>query len=139
MPIIRGFIAKEDEDSEAEVENELNLKLMRNLQENPSRFTVDPALQSVTNDNIPTAKAPIQNFEGINNTYGVYPPDTQGDVGPNHYVQVVNLGFQIFSKTGTSLYGPANLSTIWAGIPPHGMELTMEILLFFMTSKLIAG
>lgn len=117
MPVIRGFVAKEDEDSEAEVENELNLKQLRNLQENPSRFSVDPALQSVANDNIPTAKAPIQNFEGINNTYGVYPPDTQGDVGPNHYVQVVNLGFQIFSKTGTSLYGPANLSTIWAGIP----------------------
>ena len=30
---------------------------------------------------------PIQNFEGVNNVDGVLPPDTEGDVGPNHYVQ----------------------------------------------------
>src|SRR5512134_1911315 len=37
---------------------------------------------------IPT---PIVSFEGIANQWGVYPPDTNGDVGPNHYVQTVNL------------------------------------------------
>jgi len=31
----------------------------------------------------------IQNFEGTNNREGVLPPDTNGDVGPNHYVQYV--------------------------------------------------
>jgi hypothetical protein len=59
--------------------------------------------------------SPIQNWDGINNTFGVYPPDTQGDVGLNHYIQWVNLGFQIWNKTGTSLYGPANGNTIWSG------------------------
>lgn len=116
MPVISGRIVNE-EDNDAEVENELNLVKARNLTENHSPFAVDPALQTTELDNIQVAKAPIQNFDGINNTYGVYPPDTQGDVGPNNYVQVVNLGFQVFSKTGTSLYGPANLSTIWSGIP----------------------
>ncbi|MFL6612086.1 MAG: hypothetical protein ACJ8HF_27970, partial [Pseudomonas sp.] len=58
---------------------------------------------------------PIANFEGIFNLWGGYPPDTSGDVGPNHYVQIVNVGFQIFSKTGTSLYGPANNNTLFAG------------------------
>jgi hypothetical protein len=58
---------------------------------------------------------PIANFEGMFNYWGGYPPDTSGDVGPNHYLQIVNVGFQIFSKTGTSLYGPANNNTIFAG------------------------
>lgn len=56
---------------------------------------------------------PIQNFEGTNNVNGVYPPDTDGDVGPDHYYQMINLSFQIFDKEGNSLYGPADNSTIW--------------------------
>jgi hypothetical protein len=43
------------------------------------------------------------------------PPDTNGDVGPNHYVQTVNMAFQIWNKSGVSLYGPANINTIWLG------------------------
>src|SRR5207253_1067870 len=49
------------------------------------------------------------------NRNGVYPPDTNGDVGPNHFVQIINLSFQIFNKSGVSLYGPANNNTLWSG------------------------
>lgn len=56
-----------------------------------------------------------ENFDGVNNLSGVAPPDTQGDVGPNHYLQMVNSSFQIWDKTGTSLYGPADIITIWDG------------------------
>jgi hypothetical protein len=59
--------------------------------------------------------SPIQNWAGINNLSGVLPPDTQGDVGPSHYIQWVNLYFRIWNKTGTSLYGPALGNTIWTG------------------------
>jgi hypothetical protein len=60
--------------------------------------------------------SPIQNWAGVDNIgYTVRPPDTQGDVGPNHYIQWVNLRFQIWSKAGTSLYGPANGNTLWSG------------------------
>jgi len=31
------------------------------------------------------------------------PPDTNGDVGPNHYLQTVNTGFRVFDKSGTPL------------------------------------
>ncbi|PYL24839.1 MAG: hypothetical protein DMF37_06590 [Verrucomicrobia bacterium] len=31
------------------------------------------------------------------------PPDTNGDVGPNHYVQTVNTGFRVFDKLGNPL------------------------------------
>ena len=54
-------------------------------------------------------------FEGIPNVNAVYPPDTDGDVGPNHYVQMVNLSFQIFNKSGTSLVGPLNNNALWTG------------------------
>src|SRR6185369_15933820 len=56
-----------------------------------------------------------QNFEGGSNLASVYPPDTNGDVGPNHYVQMVNLQYQIWNKSGTSLLGPLNINTLWSG------------------------
>ena len=55
-------------------------------------------------------------FEGVNNVNGVLPPDTNGDVGPTHYVQTVNISFAIWNKTtGSKLYGPANIKTLWSG------------------------
>ena len=61
------------------------------------------------------APRPSVNFDGVGNIDGVYPPDTNGDVGPNHYVQWVNLHFQICNKSGVSLYGPAAGNTLWSG------------------------
>jgi hypothetical protein len=68
--------------------------------------------------------APIQNFEGLSNqdnfnTFGfrVNPPDPVGDVGPNHYVEMVNLVFAVYSKTGARLLGPVDTGTLWAGFP----------------------
>lgn len=58
---------------------------------------------------------PVLSFEGTNNVNGVAPPDTCGDVGPNHYVQAVNLSYQIFDKAGNSLYGPTPLNALWTG------------------------
>jgi len=58
----------------------------------------------------------LQNFEGNSNTQGYDPPDTHGDVGPNHYFQVVNCHYSIYNKTGSVLLGPANTSTIWTGM-----------------------
>ena len=51
--------------------------------------------------------APIQNFDGVSNVNGLAPPDTEGEVGPNHYVQWVNLSFAVYNKTGGLVYGPA--------------------------------
>ena len=58
---------------------------------------------------------PLVNFEGVDNRNGVLPSDTQGDVGPNNYIQMVNLSFQIWDKNGNSLFGPANNSVLWNG------------------------
>jgi len=74
----------------------------------------DPVLQDYETGSRATATID-KNFNGLSNTSGVAPPDTDGDVGPNHYMQMVNLSFQIFNKNGTSVYGPALSSTLWSG------------------------
>lgn len=60
---------------------------------------------------------PITTIEGIGNVNGVYPPDPNGAVGPNHYFQMMNLSFSIYDKQGTKLYGPVANSTLWNGFP----------------------
>jgi uncharacterized repeat protein (TIGR01451 family) len=54
-------------------------------------------------------------FAGLDhNTWGAgWPPDTVGDVGPNHYVQAVNTSIGIFTKTGTQL-AAFTFNTLWA-------------------------
>ena len=55
------------------------------------------------------APSPLQNFAGLkrNDTCSAVPcgagtpPDTNGAVGPNNYIQAVNSSFGIYSKTGT--------------------------------------
>lgn len=52
------------------------------------------------------APPPSANFEGLDfNTFGNgHPPDTVGDVGPNHYIQAINSSLGIYDKaTGTRI------------------------------------
>jgi hypothetical protein len=58
-----------------------------------------------------------QGFTGPAGTFGVQyaPPDTNGAVGPNNYVQLVNTAFAVFDKAGHALYGPVPTNTIWSG------------------------
>jgi PKD domain-containing protein len=62
--------------------------------------------------------SPSPNFNGIGYT-ALVPPDTNGDVGPKNYIQMVNSRFEIFNKQGVALAGPANISSLWsaAGFP----------------------
>jgi hypothetical protein len=59
--------------------------------------------------------SPILGFDGIG-AAGSVPPDPNGDVGPNHYVQMVNVRFAIFDKTGGVLVGPTSIGTLFAGL-----------------------
>ncbi len=71
----------------------------------------DDALQSKAGAlNMPT---PIVNFEGVNNLDGVYPPDTDGEVGRSQYVQMVNMHMAVYTKQGTLLYGPFTPNSLW--------------------------
>ena len=107
-----------------------------------SELSIEPSVSSARiapGASISAAKAPqvanaqqaataipgtIQNFEGLSNqdnfnTFGfrVNPPDPVGDVGPNHYVEMINLVYGVYSKTGTLLLGPVDTGTLWAGFP----------------------
>ncbi len=69
-----------------------------------------------------TIAAPLANFEGISNQdnfnifgFRVNPPDPVGDVGPNHYVEMVNLAFAVYDKQGNLLLGPLDTGTLWSG------------------------
>ena len=67
----------------------------------------------------PSMPGTILSFDGIpfpGVACNCAPPDTDGEVGLTQYVQIVNLGFQVFEKTtGASVLGPLAISTIWAG------------------------
>ena len=64
---------------------------------------------------------PFVNFEALSSqdNFDVFggrpnPPDTVGDVGPDHYVQMVNLLFAVYSKTGDELVPPTDIGALWA-------------------------
>lgn len=88
--------------------NELNTERVRKPLEG-SR-SVDDALQREPRAPTPnTPSAPLLTFEGIDAAdegNAVAPPDTNGDVGPNDYVETVNTLIRIYDKNGVPR-GPA--------------------------------
>lgn len=89
---------------------------------NPSKNqeNYDPVLQDYFGD-APTDTT-IANFEGVNNIFGGVPPDTDGDVGPGHYFQVVNVHYAIYNKSGVKLLGPSTNSSIFSGLPNNSND-----------------
>jgi hypothetical protein len=72
----------------------------------------------------PTIPAPLLTFEGLSNQdnfnifgFRVNPPDPNGEVGPNHYVEIINLVFGVYDKAGNLLVGPIDTGSLWAGFP----------------------
>ncbi len=65
---------------------------------------------------------PMASFEGLSNQdnfnvfgFRVNPPDPVGAVGPNHYVEMINLVFGVFDKSGNVLTPAMNIGDLWAG------------------------
>jgi hypothetical protein len=56
-------------------------------------------------------------FTGPQGTFSVNaaPPDTNGAVGPNHYVQTVNTDYAVFNKSGGVVFGPVTINPLWSG------------------------
>jgi len=89
--------------------------------------SADAALQTAASQGAAefstTATPPtLQNFEGISNNdnfnlfgFRVNPPDPVGDVGPNHYVEMVNLAYAVYDKQGNLLLGPLAIGDLWDG------------------------
>jgi len=85
------------------------------IPETDNSNTVIPNLQTWFGSGF--ADTTIQNFEGVGNSTGGAPPDTDGDVGLNHYFQVVNMSYAIYNKSGVKILGPSQNKSIWNGFP----------------------
>src|SRR5438552_1783634 len=75
----------------------------------------------------PTMPPPLLTFEGgaAAQFCACAPPDTDGDVGPNHYVEAINVAFAVYNKTGTMLAGPTTYNSLFApltGTPCSGQN-----------------
>ena len=44
-----------------------------------------------------------------------HPPDTVGDVGPNHFVQAVNTSIGIYNKTTGAAFSTFTFNSLWSG------------------------
>lgn len=91
----------------------------------PSISSVTPNSQSASalSPSAVTPLASISNlltFEGISNRDNLVPPDPNASVGATQVVETVNISYQVFSKTGASILGPSEISSIWAASPPFG-------------------
>lgn len=48
---------------------------------------------------------------------GCLPPDTNGEVGPTQYVQMVNVNFAVFDKAGNVLKSATDINLLWPSGP----------------------
>ncbi len=99
---------------------ELRPPTNRNRKAGSATDIVDPVLQD--GPVAAAAPAPTVSVDGIANAdnaavvgFQVWPPDVNGDVGPNHFVQWVNLSIAVFDKSGNPLTAPSPGNTPWAG------------------------
>ena len=124
-PLTPEEIANFEERYEAREQNEMNtvdIKTPYSIA-NVLPF-MDPAINNYKHPYPDVVTPPIVNFDGPDADAGAAlfggrtaPPDTNGAVGPNHYVITTNLGVRIYNKTGTPLTAQFKLSALLVGIP----------------------
>lgn len=67
----------------------------------------------------PAMPSPSLSFDGISaaeSGCGCLPPDTDGDVGPNHFIQLVNSSIKIYDKTGTVLAAAKTYNSFFSAL-----------------------
>lgn len=80
----------------------------------------DPVVQSAVAP-APRIASTTTSFMGIRTSalaVNYAPPDTVGDVGLTQYLQAVNGGIDVFSKTGDNLTGAITDDSFWSGLSP---------------------
>jgi hypothetical protein len=64
---------------------------------------------------------PLVSFDGVSEVEsgcGCLPPDPDGDVGPNHFIQSVNTSIKIYDKTGTVLAAAKTYNSFFSALGP---------------------
>jgi N-acetylneuraminic acid mutarotase len=95
-----------------------NLKLPKHKGTGKNTGTANVQNTAPVHSGMPSFDA---NFEGVGsappNPCGCLPPDTEGDVGANHYIQWVNTAFQVYDKaTGAAVSGVEPGNIFWQGV-----------------------
>ncbi len=69
----------------------------------------------------PAIPAPLLTFEGLSNQdnfnvfgFRVNPPDPNGEIGRNNYVEMINLVFAVYDRAGNLVAGPIDTGSLWA-------------------------
>ena len=98
---------------------EAPLPLRRPVSNVPARAPAAPSTAVLqTQMGTHQSSAPLQNFDGISST-GWYPPDPNGDVGLDHYVQAVNDSIGVYDKTGP-LLASSTFDALFSGVGGTG-------------------
>ena len=111
------YIPAREENDEVRLMRHRPEELLKNNALAPS--TSDPLQPYKAPDVAPSMPAPAQTFAGLTSAQACgscLPPDTDGDVGPNHYIQSVNSSIAIYSKTGTVLSGPTTYNSFFSAM-----------------------
>lgn len=92
----------------------------------PSNFTPQSSTAqgkdgSIANMSLVDMPPPSLSFDGLSNfdnidAYSLFimPPDMNGDVGPDHYVQTTNALVSIYDKNGVATSAPFKMSSLFA-------------------------
>jgi len=92
-------------------------KLERKMLPNRLGSADNPEAEAVQSSSPGTSAATTDaSFDGLGNRNGVLPPDTVGAIGPNHYVQMTNLSFAVYDRSGAVVFGPVNNNTLWSAL-----------------------
>jgi subtilisin-like proprotein convertase family protein len=119
---LRNLEPSEEKPSEDPPEEVKDVPMRIFRTENPDAApTEDPVAQESAPESL--TPTPSLFFGGLTSDenaaafgFRVMPPDTIGDVGPNHYVQMVNSLFRVYDKAGNPLTPTLTLGSLWATI-----------------------
>ncbi len=85
-----------------------------------ARATSDPVAQKQFGLSQPEQQVQFEGLSDDDNAnvvgFRIVPPDTEGDVGPNHYIQYINDIAVIYDKSGNIVLGPFPGNAFWAGL-----------------------
>jgi hypothetical protein len=92
---------------------------MREMGAPPDTSPAGPTIDAVTQSGFTAlaAPAPLGSFKGLDlQTWGAgWPPDTHGDVGPNHYIQAVNTAIGVYDKASGNRLAAFTFNNFFAG------------------------
>lgn len=114
--IPRRVAAKPDK----QIPNKVPLDMAQRAKQNHGP---DPIVQPDLGPVVSATPTPLLSFDGQSDDDNaavvggrIVPPDTNGDVGANHYVQTINLLMAAYRKTdGVRVFGPVPVSNLWDG------------------------